>query len=124
MMPRPPRSIRTDTLFPDTTLFRSGAGLALVVVVAQAVEHARVVAEPFSQRVEGSPLGPLDLRLAGVAEDAEVEAVEIAGRRPRFVDRRQPHHQALGILVLGRHHNSRARKPPPPQHATRQAPTT
>src|SRR3546814_6873233 len=26
MIRRPPRSTRTDTLFPDTTLFRSGAG--------------------------------------------------------------------------------------------------
>src|SRR3546814_7871502 len=28
MIRRPPRSTRTDTLFPDTTLFRSGLGLA------------------------------------------------------------------------------------------------
>src|SRR3546814_6439714 len=28
MIPRPPRSTRTDTLFPYTTLFRSGVGLA------------------------------------------------------------------------------------------------
>src|SRR3546814_8444900 len=28
MVPRPPRSTRTDTLFPYTTLFRSGAGQA------------------------------------------------------------------------------------------------
>src|SRR3546814_7630056 len=28
MIRRPPRSTRTDTLFPDTTLFRSGAGAA------------------------------------------------------------------------------------------------
>src|SRR3546814_1269573 len=41
MIRRPPRSTRTDTLFPYTTLFRSdlageaGSGLALVVVVAR-----------------------------------------------------------------------------------------
>src|SRR3546814_5206427 len=34
MSRRPPRSTRPDTLFPDTTLFRSLAGLALVLVLA------------------------------------------------------------------------------------------
>src|SRR3546814_15018276 len=29
MIRRPPRSTRTDTLFPYTTLFRSGAGMAV-----------------------------------------------------------------------------------------------
>src|SRR3546814_10812306 len=32
MIRRPPRSTRTDTLFPYTTLFRSGLGLALRVL--------------------------------------------------------------------------------------------
>src|SRR3546814_13765920 len=34
MIRRPPRSTRTDTLFPYTTLFRSGVGAALAIVVA------------------------------------------------------------------------------------------
>src|SRR3546814_14643029 len=34
MSRRPPRSTRPDTLFPDTTLFRSLAGRALVLVLA------------------------------------------------------------------------------------------
>src|SRR3546814_14765765 len=49
MIRRPPRSTRTDTLFPDTTLFRSqcraegSRGKKLVRPAAQrkAVEHAR-----------------------------------------------------------------------------------
>src|SRR3546814_9248731 len=36
MIPRPPRSTRTDTLFPYTTLFRSD-------VLAAAIDHAREV---------------------------------------------------------------------------------
>src|SRR3546814_5810383 len=32
MIRRPPRSTRTDTLFPDTTLFRSGACLVWLVL--------------------------------------------------------------------------------------------
>src|SRR3546814_18488643 len=35
MNPRPPRSTRTDTPFPDTTLFRSPAGTRLRVVDQQ-----------------------------------------------------------------------------------------
>src|SRR3546814_4398652 len=34
MIRRPPRSTRTDTLFPYTTLFRSSAGIALPAAVA------------------------------------------------------------------------------------------
>src|SRR3546814_2206970 len=34
MIRRPPRSTRTDTLFPYTTLFRSGVGLPLALVSA------------------------------------------------------------------------------------------
>src|SRR3546814_1635697 len=38
MIRRPPRSTRTDTLFPYTTLFRSADDRAHAVVVAQVVE--------------------------------------------------------------------------------------
>src|SRR3546814_13504801 len=34
MLRRPPRSTRTDTLFPYTTLFRSWASLALFIIYA------------------------------------------------------------------------------------------
>src|SRR3546814_10383158 len=36
---RPPQSTRTDTLFPDTTLVRSAAGVAMQARVAAALEH-------------------------------------------------------------------------------------
>src|SRR3546814_19237140 len=38
MIRRPPRSTRTDTLFPYTTLFRSAAGLLLAVAAVTATE--------------------------------------------------------------------------------------
>src|SRR3546814_14200674 len=38
MIRRPPRSTRTDTLFPYTTLFRSGAGLILPDAVVIPIE--------------------------------------------------------------------------------------
>src|SRR3546814_20796846 len=52
MIRRPPRSTRTDTLFPYTTLFRSGwpvpAGASLVGVLAAAVA-AKVRRRSFEQ---------------------------------------------------------------------------
>src|SRR3546814_13156329 len=40
MIPRPPRSTRTDTLFPYTTLFRSAVVEPLVVIVDRHRQHA------------------------------------------------------------------------------------
>src|SRR3546814_19273146 len=50
MIRRPPRSTRTDTLFPYTTLFRSGAGGQLARLGEGAVDHRPLRA------VEGDPL--------------------------------------------------------------------
>src|SRR3546814_1099898 len=46
MIRRPPRSTRTDTLFPYTTLFRSGTGRALATVDRAAVRVDRLHPEP------------------------------------------------------------------------------
>src|SRR3546814_19491035 len=37
LIPRPPRSTRTDTLFPDTTLFRSAALIVFIPTVGDYV---------------------------------------------------------------------------------------
>src|SRR3546814_8339789 len=39
MIRRPPRSTRTDTLFPYTTLFRSGGGTALAVFYEHRISY-------------------------------------------------------------------------------------
>src|SRR3546814_20363764 len=67
MIRRPPRSTRTDTLFPYTTLFRS-----LVVVVA---DHRR------QQRAED--------RKAWQIKQRQRRRVEVAGRELRKVARQQ-----------------------------------
>src|SRR3546814_6202377 len=86
MIRRPPRSTRTDTLFPYTTLFRSGdpAGGGLVV------RHQRaVVPEPPVPRLVVEQLLALGagLGVAGRQRDvAPVDAAELgAGRVPRVV---------------------------------------
>src|SRR3546814_14774792 len=43
MIRRPPRSTRTDTLFPYTTLFRSGIGAACVTALAAAGANVAVL---------------------------------------------------------------------------------
>src|SRR3546814_20581510 len=55
MLRRPPRSTRTDTLFPYTTLSRSHAGLAAPLVAA-GVQFALLVGEemaPLAKALEG-----------------------------------------------------------------------
>src|SRR3546814_15016802 len=80
MRRRQPRSTRTDTLFPDTTFFRS---LALLGHAGQALgQLADDLLLVAAQLVEG------DLRLA------EIDAV--VGRVPRLVDHRRRVQQRLG----------------------------
>src|SRR3546814_1670823 len=66
MIRRPPRSTRTDTLFPYTTLFRSD------LIDAQAVQ---ALAHRLGRRIAPAPLGAGD----GVADEAIVEVDEHAG---------------------------------------------
>src|SRR3546814_12367610 len=68
MIRRPPRSTRTDTLFPYTTLFRSFDDRSLDVEI---VEHA------FEQPRVALERGLVDRRIAG------------RGRGPEQIDRRQ-----------------------------------
>src|SRR3546814_2022218 len=66
MRRRPPRSTRTDTLFPYTTLFRSGSG-----------EHeaaAAVLTQPRGQLVEVPELAQ---------RHAELEEAEVVDRQER-----------------------------------------
>src|SRR3546814_8409662 len=74
MIRRPPRSTRTDTLFPYTTLFRSDGlkrGQRLVVLPAISLQHAqvvegfavfRVVGQRFTQDAFAVGVAVLELR--------------------------------------------------------------
>src|SRR3546814_10291516 len=63
MIRRPPRSTRTDTLFPYTTLFRSGVdvakGRALAREDARVVRHFLIGAEG-TERAPGDRIEPVD----------------------------------------------------------------
>src|SRR3546814_19473286 len=87
MIRRPPRSTRTDTLFPYTTLFRScrfARGLAALQQVLAAVHVER--------------------RHAGLGEVEMIGAEVTAGFRMRFLVQ----HAALGIGNLLQHEIGRA----------------
>src|SRR3546814_3562394 len=62
MIRRPPRSTRTDTLFPSTTLFRSrdaGSGGCVVLRLADGLDR------PGAGRADGVVAGDLELLAAG-----------------------------------------------------------
>src|SRR3546814_8635893 len=82
MMRQPPRSTRTDTLFPYTTLFRSlfesgweGFGLAIQAYQKRAlpvVDHVTALARRYHRR--------LSVRLVkGAYWDSEIKAAQIGG---------------------------------------------
>src|SRR3546814_19118277 len=81
MRRRPPRSTRPDTLFPDTTLFRSIGGN-----VIQPVNGLQVVA-----RTEFGPKGPM-------AEGLLVERIQLVTE----IVGHQPHHPYIagGRIIL------------------------
>src|SRR3546814_18851659 len=94
MIRRPPRSTRTDTLFPYTTLFRSGRQRDTAEERSEEVVVGRHVLGPPHQ---GGPAGPVHL-VAG----PDVDVVEGRRERDRRVDRHaqpplaQPPHQRHG----------------------------
>src|SRR3546814_13442182 len=97
MIRRPPRSTRTDTLFPYTTLFRSGNELDVVqaLLLAPGIHHEGVVHRETVDLVDAFGL---ELRI----ELVEIrELVGRAGRREGAGQREQHHALALEVVVGG-----------------------
>src|SRR3546814_18059986 len=102
MIRRPPRSTRTDTLFPYTTLFRSvvmGAGkhIQMAAPVAKGVAVAHVQMHLFKQR-----RGALGVQPVGhaFAETAEVLVGLVAQRQQAELQMRQ--HRPLVNHAFGK----------------------
>src|SRR3546814_7199320 len=64
MLRRPPRSTRTDTRFPYTTLFRSRPSARTVQATVAVDQQARIVAGNGHQHVDLFGCGKTDLRLS------------------------------------------------------------
>src|SRR3546814_7930362 len=103
MIRRPPRSTRTDTLFPYTTLFRSAGQVDLPVPGSrQAGRHDRFqpVADPQRQRSEEHTSELQSLMRISYA----VFCLKKKTTQP-YTDRRIPHHTS--------HNNRRTQARPP-----------
>src|SRR3546814_17881097 len=132
MLRRPPRSTRTDTLFPYTTLFRSlGEGLPDATIVEWYVKEGDTIRlddnlvsmeNAKAVVVVPSPVSGKVLKLAGRAGDAIVPGTMPAASAPdpdapqRAAGQGSRHQQ----LRHGHHAPSAAKTVPPPRptHAT------
>src|SRR3546814_4837932 len=83
MLRRPPRSTRTDTLFPYTTLFRSEDALGYARGNAEALEMAGRAAFRLGDWGEGI-VGPFDLILCNPPYNGDTEELmpDVAGHEP------------------------------------------
>src|SRR3546814_540365 len=114
MIRRPPRSTRTDTLFPYTTLFRSGGGYYALIVdrmlpgldgiaVIQALRAAGISAPVLIL----SALGQVDDRVRGLRAGADDYLTkpfafsELLARIEALLRRQQPGQAAETRLVVG-----------------------
>ena len=85
------------------------AALALDAMPAQAIEDAAEAAGVAAQVEPRAALGDARVRIAGVAQEKEIEAVEQTGARDRFVGRAHAGEHARGVFVADRHDDGGAR---------------
>src|SRR3546814_1540519 len=95
MIRRPPRSTRTDTLFPYTTLFRSPQALR---------DYVRSVSKTVFHPAGTAKMGAPDDRMAVVGEDLKVRGIDglrvvDASIMPTLVSRSEEHTSELQSLM-------------------------
>src|SRR3546814_18688794 len=105
MIRRPPRSTRTDTLFPYTTLFRSAQAFVLPYVerFEQAQVAVEVVAEallPLAQRAAVETAGHVQHRQQGHADAGVARGVDQRLRHRRRLRVRQAGGRVVEVLEV------------------------
>src|SRR3546814_18740535 len=102
MIRRPPRSTRTDTLFPYTTLFRSGRGLAqrrfapaVDELVDLGEEFALADATPAALKDE-SRTEPLSLGI--MVADPQTDRPQLSARAD--IETATPHERMVGVEAI------------------------
>src|SRR3546814_20918 len=88
MCRRPPRSTRTDTLFPYTTLFRS------LLAILPTADHARKAWENFGEVI----VADSDAEMVAIADEIASEHVQVMTRDPDYF---LAHMTNYGALFLG-----------------------
>jgi hypothetical protein len=92
-------------LAPPAAEIRDVAALALDAVPAPAIEDAPESSHLGAQLLPGVDLRDARVGIIAVAQDEEIEGVQLAGRFERFVGRAQPGENAGDVLVEDRHHD-------------------
>src|SRR3546814_11723226 len=108
MLRRPPRSTRTDTLFPFTTLFRADLAALVLGDLALGAAHQDVRLDAHRLQLFHRVLRRLGLQLAGRGavgdqRDVEEQAALAADLGPELADRR-PEGQPLAVAGLADDH--------------------
>src|SRR3546814_8897506 len=99
MIRRPPRSTRTDTLFPYTTLFRSFARFACSHLVE--LFHAKAIFSGHAVGIEEiEKYAARRFVAAGAEDDGDVGGLHAVDGAPDVVDIR--HHEIHMIIAIGR----------------------
>src|SRR3546814_12438272 len=81
MIRRPPRSTRTDTLFPYTTLFRSRPHHWIEAAFATPVDHRSVAIERDARRHDGGLHSLFADAIGGLVEHGLAQFTEFLGKR-------------------------------------------
>src|SRR3546814_6896641 len=104
MIRRPPRSTRTDTLFPYTTLFRS-----IFLRLPDHALHLATEADEIFLLVLGDLIAPIALaRFPDMARHREADAAIFAEHdRAVRLERRRPRHILIGVDVEHLRHAGR-----------------
>src|SRR3546814_6632359 len=98
MIRRPPRSTRTDTLFPYTTLFRSGVQIVTVVEIEAGQFRGEALVDPeFRIGIEGEYLVPGERNVQHTSAHAVVRVRELV--ELRIVIRSEEHTSELQSLM-------------------------
>src|SRR3546814_16936783 len=94
MIRRPPRSTRTDTLFPYTTLFRSDQTAATIVLVNDLGQRREDTATGRGERMARSEAATLDVHLGAINRtERRIEAELVLAERRIFPGLQRAQHQ-------------------------------
>src|SRR3546814_5086618 len=102
MIRRPPRSTRTDTLFPYTTLFRSPERRATLARGAEAVRHTTRLRETRSKhvvsRVHPRPLGRSEEHTSELQSLMRISYAVFCLKKKKKKNKKEKHHKQTVIL--------------------------
>src|SRR3546814_5507689 len=113
MIRRPPRSTRTDTLFPYTTLFRSGRIVAVYVKENQQVKAGdllyRIDAEPYEIAIAqaNAQIAQAQVDIATLRQTYAANTSSIAAARDVVTYAQQTYNRNLALMERG--FNTRAK---------------